>query len=74
MTNTKQKKIDVNKDKVANENNFKIFRINIEMDIIDVILFIQKTFEINMEIFIKALFGGKNTGEMKKRLGVIIDH
>ena len=23
-----------------------------------------------MEIFIKALFGGKNTGEMKKRLGV----
>lgn len=44
------------------------------MDIIDVILFIQKTFEINMEIFIKALLGGKNTGEIKKRLGVIIDH
>jgi len=42
LTNTKQKIIDVNKDKVANENNFKIFRINIEMDIIDVILFIQK--------------------------------
>ena len=30
----------------------------------------KKIFEINMEIFIKALLGGKNTGEMKKRLGV----
>jgi len=30
----------------------------------------KKTFEISMEIFNKALFGGKNTGEMKKRLGV----
>lgn len=36
--------------------------------------FFKKTFEINMEIFIIALFGGKNTGEMKKRFGVIIDH
>jgi DNA-damage-inducible protein D len=27
-------------------------------------------FKMNTEIFIKALFGGKNTGQMKKKLGV----
>jgi hypothetical protein len=41
LINTKQKVIDINKSQVAIENKFKIFRINLEMDIIDVILFIQ---------------------------------
>jgi len=38
----KQVKIDLEKDKVANQNGFLIFRVTLDMDIIDIILFIDK--------------------------------
>lgn len=40
--NSKQVKIDLEKDKVANQNGFLIFRVTLDMDIIDIILFIDK--------------------------------
>jgi very-short-patch-repair endonuclease len=38
---TSQKRIDIDKNKIASDNNFKIFRIDLDMDIIDVIVIIQ---------------------------------
>lgn len=40
--NPKQKKIDLEKEKIAKQNNFLVFRVNLDMDIIDIIIFIEK--------------------------------
>ncbi|QTD36348.1 hypothetical protein JL193_09250 [Polaribacter batillariae] len=39
---TRQKKVDIDKNYIAQINNFQIFRINLQMDIIDIILYIEK--------------------------------
>lgn len=38
----RQKSIDTKKNSVAKKNNFVVFRVNLDMDIIDLILFIEK--------------------------------
>ncbi|TXD52779.1 MULTISPECIES: hypothetical protein [unclassified Polaribacter] len=38
----RQKIIDNDKNRIARENDFLIFRVNLQMDIIDIILFIEK--------------------------------
>jgi len=40
--NSRQKKIDLEKEKIAKQNDFLVFRVNLDMDIIDVIIFIEE--------------------------------
>lgn len=39
---TQQKKIDKRKEEVANKNNFIVFRVTLDMDIIDLVVFIER--------------------------------
>jgi very-short-patch-repair endonuclease len=40
--NSRQNKIDLEKEKIAKQNDFLVFRVNLDMDIIDIIIFIEK--------------------------------
>jgi len=40
--NFRQNKIDLEKEGIAKQNNFLIFRVSLDMDIIDIIIFIEK--------------------------------
>lgn len=42
VNSSRQRQIDTKKELLASQNNFLLFRINLEMDIVDLIVFIEK--------------------------------